>query len=358
MDTPMPSKTHRLLNWPLLLVLTLFAIVPTKVFASCSDQGGPRASLDKSWVKINRRIYLGREGKIFETRFNSNQLTVLADHGFNYLSTFTLSPDVQYIAYKGYKDKHFSSYLYDIKHGRDYKLPINYESATSISQGKYFSLDPQVEFSPDSKKLAWPAVDPQRNSQQIVIMNLENQTSQVRSYPLDVRTLGEYRTTIAKWSPDGKYLYFDSIAFPVGAYYKYDVVAEQFARIDGHDGRFIENGRELPYYARPCHRWSCAEQDKPMAGESATIDNDYRLIIKTADGKEVTVDQGALTPCGTPTMWPIAWLENGKYYVYDLDGIAYIYGIKEHRKAVLFDMSGTGVFYGWANTENGKASPF
>ena len=69
------------------------------------------------------------------------------------------------------------------------------------------------------------------------------------------------------------------------------------------------------------------------------------------------VDQGVLTPCGTPTLFPIAWLQNGKYYAYVLDGIAYIYGIEEHRKAVLFDASGSK-FYGSANTQNGNASAF
>lgn len=285
---------------------------------------------------------MGRDGKILQTRFNSKHLTVLADHGFDYLSEFSLSPDVQFIAYMGYKNKQFSSYLYDLKHGKDYKLPIDYDPPTFL---------PQVEFSPDSKKLAWPAVNPKRGSQRIVIMNLEDFTSQVRPYPLDVRTLGDYRATIAKWSPDGRYVYFGSIAFPVGAYYKYDVGAGEFARIDGDDGHFIENGNELSYYKLPCPRWTCAEQDKPLDGESATIDDNYRLIIKTADGTEVTVERGALTPCGTPTIFPIAWLEHGKYFAYELDGIAYIYGVDEHRKAVLFDTSGSK-FFGWANTEN------
>ncbi len=347
MDTLVPTKTHKLLNGPLLLAVMLFAILPARVFASCSDQGGPRASLDKSWVKIDRKIYLGRNGKIFQTSFKSTNLTLLADHGFTYLSEFSLSPNVQYIAYKGYKDGQFSSYLYDLKHGKDYKLPIAYDPARLYPQHKYFSPHPQVEFSPDSKKLAWPAIDPNNDSQRIVIFNLESQTSQVQSYPLDVRTLGNYRMTTAKWSPDGKYVYFENLAFPVSAYYKYDVGAQTFSRIDGQDGHFIEHGHELPYFALPCPRWSCATQDQPTAGESATIDDHYRLTIKTADGKEVMVDQGVLTPCGTPTLFPIAWLQNGKYYAYELDGVAYIYGIEEHRKAVLFDSSGSK-FYGWA----------
>jgi hypothetical protein len=78
----MPGGARRLLNCRLLLAVTLFAILPARVFASCNDPGGPRASLDKSWVRIDRKIYLGRKGKIFQTRFNSNRLTILADHGF------------------------------------------------------------------------------------------------------------------------------------------------------------------------------------------------------------------------------------------------------------------------------------
>lgn len=324
-----------------------FAVLAAQAFAPCDKQGGPQAPLDKSWVKINRQIYFGRQGKIYQTRFNSNQLTVLTDHGFDYLSEVTLSPDVQYIAYRGYKNKQFSSYLYDLKRGQDYRLPIDYDPPVFL---------PTVEFSPDSKMLAWPAINPRGDSQQVVIMNLENHTSQVRRYPLDVKSLVDYRMTTAKWSPDGKYLFFETIAFPVSAFYKYNVGTQEFVIISGKDGRFIENGNDLPYYSLPCRRWSCAEQDKPMKGESATIDDHYRLIVKSVDGHEVTVDKGAVSACGIPTISFEAWLDNGKYLVYLLDGIAYIYGVHDHRKAVLFDASGSNVFFGWANTEDGNTS--
>ena len=333
-------------------------LITSETFAFCKGNATKPSvkelNHDRSWVKSEKPIFLATNGKIYKTWFNSNKYTLLADHNFAYINDFSLSPDTNFIYYEGLNKKHgFTSYIYNTISGEDYKLP---------------NLGPisRLEFSPDSKKVLWINENHKEKQQNLAVVNLENLSLESIPYPVDPFSLGDFRFAEAKWSLDSQDIYLGMIAYSDAAYFKYDVKSKQMYKIDGrhhyfHDYKgtpeqeiqFIENQNKMVYYKPPCLQWQCTNQGKAMVGANAVIDEDYNLKVTTPDGKEFVLDKGEYSQCAGVTIRIISWLENGKYLIYqDPNYITYIYGIKDNKKAVLFDPA--NMFYGWKDSENRK----
>ena len=336
-----------------IVALLQFAVVlcPANAIAGCDEKAREQALHDRSWIKSDKTIYIVKDGKIFERRFNGEQMTLLADHEFGRVSDFELSRDGRFILYSGSYGG-ASHYVYDTKTREDYRLPT-----------KGFAF---IRFSPDGERLAWVAGTTVEPAETFEIMNLRDHSLISVPYPEEARTLHDYRMTEPRWRPDGKALYLATHAFPTGAYFRYDLQEKTISRIDGrfqpwnNDGRnegygihLIEQGKEVPFYRPPCMQWQCVEGGIPMTGATAVINSDYELIVKTPDGHEATVDQGEYNDCEGVTIGIRSWVENGKYLVYQVHGETFVYGLLERKKAVLFDSHDIECF-GWADPENPK----
>jgi hypothetical protein len=341
---------NELLLLPSILLIVSFIAVAPEVFAACDCETEGQGIQDSSWVKSDKIIYFQRKGKIYKTKFNSDEVTLLADHGLDYASQVKLSPFAQYIFYSGHTEKEgFSSYIYDIKHKKDYKLQIIYHPGF---------ITPEIEFSPDDKKAVWTEIDPRYNLKKFVIINLENMESESVAYPLEEDIfLGDYRRTEAKWSADANFIYLGTIAFPNGAYYKYDIVNNKMSKIDGRLNHsintcdpdsglhFVDSNRELPYYRTPLPQWQSCDKSSPIDGLSAIVDNKYNLVVTTPEGKIITVDHGGYTQCEGVTIHILSWLEGGKYLLYRKNSALYIYGIDENKKSILHFSENNGFLW-------------
>jgi hypothetical protein len=343
---------------PLLLIAAVlqFPVVlfPPNAIAGCDDETREQALHDRSWIKSDKTIYVAEDGKIFERQFNGETMTQLADHGFGRISDFELSRDGRFILYSGSHAGVSDYYVYDTKTREDYRLPTN----------GYAS----IRFSPDGERLAWVAGTTVEPAETFEIMNLMDHSLISVAYPEEARTLHDYRTTEPRWSLDGKEVYLATLAYPTGAYFRYNLQEKKISRIDGrfqpwnNDGRnegygihFIEEGKELPFHRPPCIQWQCVEGGTPMKGATAVVNSDYELIVKTPDGHEATVDQGEYNECEGVTIGILSWVENGRYLVYEVHQKAFVYGVLEKKKAALFD-SPEIVPFGWADPENYKTS--
>ncbi len=354
------------------IVLVGILFIPALNAFACGDAAKQQED-DRSWVKSEKIIYLGKDGKIFEAKFNSQKLILLADHGFEYISDFMLSPDTRFIYYNGkIPNAGFVNYLYNTQSGADIKLPDNIFDGT--------------EFSPDSNYLLWSngyelkrtGYGLRSNGYELSFELLDsiNAHTELFSFPSEVRKLDRPRTD-AKWGRDGENIYLSAYDRKNEDYYRFNLKSRKFTKISGrvqqfHDYKhpandgvhYIENGKEILIYKSPCLQSLCSGQGKAERGETAFIDKHNTLIVKTADGKVITIDHGTdhsqekpdqpIPTCGGVSIRMLSWLENGRYLIYQLGETTYIYGIKEHRKAELFNRRDSYLQFGWEDKENRK----
>ena len=339
-----------------LIIFAVFLLITPEVFAE-SECGGIMArentNYDRSWVKSEKPLYLVKDNKIYKTGFNTNDLTLLADHAYIYISQFKLSPDSHYIYYNGHiGGGRFTQYLYDLTTNEDYRLTTPERITHS-------------EFSPDSKKIILLNNNVKERQENFIVMNLEDKSFESVIYPIDIILLKDFRGVTARWSLDARYIYLGAISYPEGAYYKYDVESKQMIKIDGkyishRDSQdykdlgihYIEEQKELQFYRQPCLQWSCGNQGKAMKGVNAKIDKDHRLKVTTPEGREIIVDKGEYDNCEGVTIRVLSWVENGKYLIYQHPyNITYIYGVEGNKKSVLFDSDAIR-YFGWEENEN------
>jgi hypothetical protein len=225
-------------------------------------------------------------GKIFKRQFNGEKLTQLADSGFGNISHFELSPNGRFILYTGYP----GSFIYDTKKNENNKLPTN-------------SVGINIRFSPDGESVVWVDERPPERPTAFEVFNLIDHSLISVPYPAEAQNLHDYRSTDVRWSLDGKDVYLGAIAYPTGAYFKYNFQDRKITKIDGryqswnNDGHnegfgihFSEAGKELPFYKPPCMQWQCVarqlvapkqedhEGGKPMKGESRS--EKFRFTMK------------------------------------------------------------------------------
>jgi len=290
-------------------LLTAFAtnMAQPAFAADCGKATSTQSVTDRSWIKSDKPIYLAREGKIYVSQFNSEKLTLLAGHGFDYMSGFQMSPDSKHLIWSG---------------------------------GFFKSVE---KFS---------------------IMDIGTHEIESIPFPLDVKKLHDFRALELSWSPDGNDIYLGFIAWPTQAALKYNLVFRKFSTIDGYyksSGDFgfhyLEKGKELPVYRTPCLQWQCGGQGSFTPGETANIDSNHNLILKTPDGKTFNLDKGDSNRCEGETIRILSWLENGNYLIYTKSGSVYIYGIAEQKKTILFKISEVN-FFGWEEKQNRRPSLF
>src|SRR5262245_52576143 len=144
-----------------IVALLQFAVVlfPANALAGCGDETREQALHDRSWIKSDKTIYIAKDGKVFERRFNGEQMALLADHGLGPISHFELSANGRFILYSNaYAGA--SGYVYDTKTREDYRLPI-----------KGYA---NIRFSPDGERLAWVAGTTVEPAKTFEVMNLRD----------------------------------------------------------------------------------------------------------------------------------------------------------------------------------------
>src|SRR5262249_16088219 len=123
----------------------------------------------------------------------------------------------------------YSAYIYDVKLGRELKLPVN----LPYHEQKALPI-PSLSFSPDSSKIAWEEDQFLVGIKDFVIFDLINHSSIIVPYPAKEKSLNDYRLTHLIWSLDGKEIYLHTIASE-DTYYKYDVASKKISKINAHE---------------------------------------------------------------------------------------------------------------------------
>ena len=144
-------------------------------------------------------------------------------------------------------------------------------------------FDSSIEFSPDSRFAVQANMDVPDEPKHMALVALGALPLKALaiSSPIDVKTLGDYRMSEAKWSLDSRQIYLGMIAFverggaPNCAYFSYDVNGKTFKKIDGRfvnsavnmtadEGlHYIIDGREAPAYAAPPPGPSAGAEPQP-----------------------------------------------------------------------------------------------
>jgi hypothetical protein len=346
----------------LVLIVLAFLLIATSAQAGCDDKAKLDAAHDRSWVKSDKVIIYKQDKKIYKMAFNASDASVVASPGFAYLeSDLALSADGRYAVYGGWQSAtQYAAYAFDTTLNTEFKLPVNLPE-----QGRGRST-PKFSFSPDGKSIAWVEDAAFKGAVDFTVMTLGTKATATVPFPAEAQKLQDYRATDIKWSADGSALYLGLVAYPMGAYFRYDIGASKLTKIDGaylgYHGdpaksgmHFYENGKEPALFGQTCLQWQCSGQGKAADGESVAIDKDDQLVLTTPDGKSVVVDKGSENQCEGVTIRALSWLEGGKYLVYALKGAVYIYGVDEGRKAILFDSLPQ---FAWGDTEKRTSSPF
>jgi hypothetical protein len=212
-----------------------------------------------TWQKSDGVLYIAESGRVYRMNAASGKAGLLADHGFWYISRFTLSPSTGAILYQGFsRQDGFTSYIYDIRRGTSLRFP-------GVGH---------VTFSPDGRFAAQENMYAAVAAKHVLLADLEPYPPTVLSLasPIDTATLGDYRRTELQWGPDSRRVYLGLVAFVKRggaqncAYFSYDIRQKKFARIAG---RFVNsmvgvapdegfhysvNGKEVALAAPPPRR--------------------------------------------------------------------------------------------------------
>jgi hypothetical protein len=93
-------------------------------------------------------------------------------------------------------------------------------------------------------------------------------------------------------------------------------------------------------------RWF-GELEAPSRQLHAHIDEQHRLVVRDAAGRERVVDRGTYEQCEGETIGIIDWVDDDRYLVYRISGEHYIADPRTGQRALLFDSAPPDAAYVW-----------
>lgn len=318
------------------LGIVLALISCTRALAD-QDKASKASVDDRAWVKDSEIIYgVTLHGQLFRTRFNSNSLEILTDHGFEDFEGLYVAADKKHGLYSGrMPDGTSVIYLYDFEHGKDLDI------SKLVKNPGAFPI-----FSPDGKNVLLDG-DPRQ------IFNVD--TLSVRDIPFPDASPGSKKYFLQNaWSEDGRSLYLQTMTDHTLRYYRFELPTWTSTQIDGHPDasgafvHFIQNGKEVSTYdpvaIQSMEGWT--PRISPDGKLTVRLTEGHDLVIESANGKPVLVQKGGYDECQGEHVRVAGWSSDSGYLVYFLEGYSRIYGVEE-LKSTSFISRGEAEYWFW-----------
>jgi hypothetical protein len=306
-----------------ILLCAFFAAATPAVAQSCVGPALPNAPnrvYDRSWIRSDAAFYAADDRGVFQIRLGSNEVRWIGAHAGEQIENLALSPKKRWVEYE--RQSPFAYWLYDIANKYEHKLEVHSIDGVNLL------------FSADETQVAW----------------LERDDAQHRIAVLDLNGF-EKRSFRLLDAPDPKAIFYDltwSASGDVLTYAWRDAERQEFYSVDAVTGlaksipsprefgadEFLEGAyllgeRAAPNGSNP--RPGVHEHKDSIALErGANVRYANRRIVVTAPGRRART-----IGCG-PRIKLLDAFE-GRYVFYRTGNRYWIYGLRESRKAVLFD---------------------
>jgi dipeptidyl aminopeptidase/acylaminoacyl peptidase len=331
-------------------------VIQTAEPRGCGAPSRPDPAADLAWVRARTPIYrLTSAGEFAVGGFDGRTWKPLYSH----LQTddwpeLRKSPGGRWIVYvTGSTDANRKEHwLFDVRAQSERRIatvPLHHVS------------DP--EFSPSGDTLAYYVSYDSRWTQAGEIgLNVIDSASGAASYlgyPVQSRIAAQEGHGFISWSADGRSILLHLVGHtPSGfarEFHRLDIGDRKFRRIEGvydkreRGERFIENGRDIAQHLNDdskTRRWF-GELEAPSRQLHAHIDEQHRLVVRDAAGRERVVDRGTYEQCEGETIGIIDWVDDDRYLVYRISGEHYIADPRTGQRALLFDSAPPDAAYVW-----------
>jgi hypothetical protein len=219
------------------------------------------------------------------------------------------------------------------------------------------------EFSPSGDTLAYYVSYDSRWTQvgEIGLNIIDSASGAARywGYPVQSRIAAQEGFGSISWSADGRSILLHLVGHTpsgfVREFHRFEVGDRKFLKIDGvydrrqRGERFVENGRDIAQHLNDdskTRRWF-GELDAPSRRLRARIDEQLRLVVRDAAGRERIVDRGTYEQCGGETIGITDWVDDDRYLVYRISGEHFIADPRTGRRAMLFNSALQDAAYVW-----------
>jgi hypothetical protein len=310
-----------------ILVYALLATAMPAAAQSCGGPvlpDGPRRLYDRSWIRSNAVLYGADERGVFKLRLDSNAIEPIGDHAGQRIENFRLSQKKRWLGYD--RSSPFEHWLYDVTDGGEHRVDIH-------SMGSVEFL-----FSTDESRLAWL----ERGGTEHRLAVLDGNSFEMRSF----RLLD---------APDPKAVFFDLTWSASGdrlAYAWRDAERQEFYSVDAATGiarsippprefgadEFVESTYLLGNGAEPGRTPTLppvrASKDSIALERGANVRYANGKIVVSVPGKRARTIAEVPPGCGPSLSLSDAF--DGRYVLYRMNGVYWVYGLRENRKAVLY----------------------
>lgn len=284
---------------------------------------GPQRLYDRGWIRSDA-VFFGADARgVFKLRLGTNGIERIGEHEAGPPEQVQLSPKKRWLEYE--RSASFEYWLYDIGRGRERGIDVH--SAGGV----------EFQFSPDETRLAW----------------LERNLSEHRLVVADLNSF-ETRSFRLPAAPDPKAVFFDLHWSGAGDGLTYawrDAERQEFLSVDAATGavktmpaprefgadEFVESSYLLGNGDAPGE----GTARRPVRAGKDGIALERGANVRYANGKIVVSIPGkrplaiAQLAAGCETSLSLLDAFEGRYILYRLNGVYWIYGVRENRKAIL-----------------------
>lgn len=352
-DRTMKELRHKVIAIAIAIGALLLVLSVNQV-AACG-MGNIREAWDGMWqsyvplssFSIKTPVFMfDLRGRLLRGNLTTGEWQLISDHGFDSMPTIAVSADARWISYagnlKGWKVAQY--WLYDTRTGSD-RL---YHQHPAWGGGS-------PQFSPDGKAITffanydsrWPSAA----GAGLYIVDTETAHSVLLGNPSKVATPANNGFATVTWSGDGKELLLMMRSLraefkDTREYYSYRLTKRRHERISGQyekvDGplpgdKFFRAGGVIAEYRQYSDQAAYLRALASPDGQwHASIDqSSYVLTVKSNDGVGKKVAVGGYDFCTGEHMGIHGWID-GRYLVYSLRRVTYVYDPVSERKAAMF----------------------
>jgi hypothetical protein len=294
---------------------------------TCGEPAVPDGSnrlYDRGWIRSDTVLYGTDARGVFKLRLGANAIERIGEHDAGPPEQVRLSPKRRWLEYESMAP--FEYWLYDSGNGRERGIDVH--SAGGV----------EFQFSPDETRLAW----------------LERNQSEHRLAVADLNSF-ETRSFRLPAAPDPKAVFFDLLWSRAGDSLTYawrDAERQEFFSVDAVTGAVKTIPAPREFGADEFVESSYLQGDGAAPGEGIarrpvragkdSIALERGANVRYANGKIVVSIPGkrplaiAEPAAGCEPSLSLLDAFEGRYILFRMNGVYWIYGVRENRKAILF----------------------
>lgn len=373
-----------------LAIFVAVLVAGSSIAMACSEARQPvnTKSIDLSWVHSDLVVFGVDEQGLYQARLNQSWQSRLVSTRTKFNRGLAISPDGRYLVYSTSINEHGDDrirHIFDRYSRKDRIIP-------GLSRNNNLERYEFLGFSPDGSRMAWQDNGPLDSFREagsrprLLIFSANTLDFHRFSFPAPANPQTATSSCFtSQWSPGGESIYSNyqlsgySCSVPIKgklklAYFKTDVASGKQVLLSGdyvYDVpekysfrvNYVDGGKTLHLEYACLLQRNCGFNygDKLVSGESSAwfhhvwnpsgvIDGAEELFVQTAHDSSRKVASGWSSSCSGTNIQMLGWLEKGKYLLYKLKGNTYIYGVEEHRKSLLPQLSG---HFNWLPLDRG-----